>query len=63
MLYIIDRMLIKLTKRNKLCKIKQDMNYVLMIKSENILAALMIFLTQWKTFMKNQRDNLQNCDC
>ena len=46
MLYIIDRMLIELTKRNKLCKIKQDMNYALMIKSKNILAALMIFLTQ-----------------
>ena len=43
----------EITKRNKICKIKQYLIYILMIKNQNILAILMIFLSQLKTFMKN----------
>ena len=32
---------------------EQHLNYILMIKSQNILAILMIFLSQLKTFMKS----------
>ena len=42
----------EVTKQNKILKIKQDLNYILMIKNQNVLATLMIFLSQLKTFMK-----------
>ena len=44
---------------NKTYKMKQNMqdlaymNYILVIQNQNILATLMIFLSQLKTFMKN----------
>ena len=41
------------TKWNKVCKMEQYLNYILMIKNQNILATLMIFLSQLKTFMKS----------
>ena len=52
MWFIIDRMLMELTKWNKIRKIEQYMN-------QNIQATLMIFLSQWKTFMKNSIPNRQ----
>ena len=42
----------EVTKQNKILKIKQDLNYILMIKNQNVLATLMIFLSQLKTFTK-----------
>ena len=43
----------ELTKRNKICKMKQYLNYILMIKNQNILATLMIFWSQLTTLMES----------
>ena len=53
MLFIIDRVLMELTKWNKICKINQYLNYILTIKSQNIQAILVIFLNKRKTILKN----------
>ena len=39
--------------RNKICKIEPYLHYVMMIKNQNILVNLMIFLIQLKSFMKS----------
>ena len=43
----------ELTKRNKICKMEKYLNYILMIKIQNILRTLMIFWSQLKTLMKS----------
>ena len=53
MLFIIGRILMELTKWNKIYQIKKYLNYVMMIKKQNILATLMIFLSQQKLLWKN----------
>lgn len=39
--------------RDIICQIEQFLNYMLMTKSQNILVALMMFLSQLKLLMKN----------
>ena len=39
--------------KEKICKIKQFLNYTLMVINKNILAILRIFLNLQKYFMKN----------
>ena len=41
------------TKRKKICKMEQYLNYTLMIKIQNIVATLMVFWSQLKTLMKS----------
>ena len=45
---IISEILMEPTKLNKVCKMEQYLNYILMIKNQNILATLMLFLSQLK---------------
>ena len=47
------------TKRNKICKMEQYLNYTMMIKNQNILATLMIFWSQLKALMKSFIQNRQ----
>ena len=60
MLFIIGRILMELTKWNKIYQIKKYLNYVMMIKKQNILATLMIFLSQQKLLWKNFIPTWQN---
>lgn len=43
----------------KICKIKPFPSHMLMIRKQNIVVTLLIFLNQLKTFMKNLRLNRQ----
>ena len=58
----------ELTKWNEICEMEQYQNYTLMIKNQNILATLIIFLSQLKTYAVIQKrytkeTNTQNCHC
>ena len=45
---VISEILMEPTKLNKVCKLEQYLNYILMIKNQNIPATLMLFLSQLK---------------
>ena len=42
-------------------KVEQYLNYIVMIKNKNILATLMMFLSQLKTLMKSFLQRIQTC--